>query len=105
MARKGGEENAGRDRGVPQRPGGQLGGRGTRRKNSSEARGDKQQRAEPHPDPEAAGLNPVWLREEAPFNASTTGHTPPNDEDGVSRGVARLTNRPSQKANRPDRSC
>ena len=62
--------DAGRDRGVPQRPGGQLGGRGTKRKNSSEARGDERQRAAPHPDPEAAGLSPVWLREEAPFNAS-----------------------------------
>jgi hypothetical protein len=65
------ERNVSRDQGVPRRPGGQLGGRGTRRKNSFEARGDKQQRAEPHPDPEAAGLSPVWLREEAPFNAST----------------------------------
>jgi hypothetical protein len=46
-----------RARGVPQRPWGQLGRRGTKRKNSSEARGDKRQRAVPHPDPEAAGLN------------------------------------------------
>jgi hypothetical protein len=65
------QRNVSRDRDVPRRPGGQLGGRGTRRKNSFEARGDKRQRAEPHPDPEAAGLSPVWLREEAPFNAST----------------------------------
>jgi hypothetical protein len=64
------QRNVSRDRGDPRRPGGQLGGRGTRRKNSFEARGDKRQRAEPHPDPEAAGLSPVWLREEAPFNAS-----------------------------------
>jgi hypothetical protein len=50
-------KSASRDRGVPRQPGGQLGGRGTRRKNSFEARGDKRQRAVPYPDPEAAGLN------------------------------------------------
>jgi hypothetical protein len=50
-------KHASRDRGAPRRPGGQLGRRGTMRENSSEARGDKRQRAGPHPDPEAAGLN------------------------------------------------
>jgi hypothetical protein len=40
------------------------------RNNPSEARADKRQGADPIPDPEAAGLNPIWLREEALFNAS-----------------------------------
>jgi hypothetical protein len=57
--------NASRDRGVPRRPGGQLGGRGTKRKNSSEAQGDKRQRAELHPDPEAAGLNSGMVTRES----------------------------------------
>jgi hypothetical protein len=189
--------NAGRDRGVPQRPGGQLGGRGTRRKNSSEAQGDKRlsslvksyrpivsksraappghrrriaasychmdasygqtvhilrnygtnscssalesllgrwqdprsadfvpkpvrlcgtlpgttlrdstrQRAAPHPDPEAAGLNSGMATRGSSVQCVRSVNTLRTDEDGVSRGVARFTNRPSQRANRPGRSC
>jgi hypothetical protein len=98
-------DNAGRDRGVPQRPGGQLGGRGTRRKNSSEARGDKRQRAVPHPDPEAASLNSGMATRGSSVQCVHSVNTLLTDEDGVSRGVARFRNRLSQRANRPDRSC
>jgi hypothetical protein len=97
--------SASRDRGVPQRPGGQLGGRGTRRNNSSEARGDKRQRAAPHPDPEAAGLNSGMATRGSSVQCVRSVNTLRTDEDGVSRGVARFKNRPSQRANRPDRSC
>jgi hypothetical protein len=98
-------KSASRDRGVPRRPGDQLGGRGTRRKNSFEARGDKRQRAGPHPDPEAAGLNSGMATRGSSVQCVLSVNTLRTDEDGVRRGVARLKNRPRQRADRPDRSC
>ena len=75
------------------------------RNNASEARGDKRQRAGPHPDPEAAGLNAGMATRESSVQCVHSVNTLLNDEDGVSRGVAWFTNRLSQMAKQPDRSC
>jgi hypothetical protein len=75
------------------------------RRNASEARGDKRQRAEPHPDPEAAGLNSGMATRGSSVQCVRNVDTLLSDEDGVSGGVAWLKEPTEPKAKRLDRSC